>query len=578
MEIKSSSNTITENRNAMINITSTFENFPWTALQQSSKGTNIIKAINQLLSMYHPNDGIIAYERVLKALLILSENLDSDLQQQIISMVPLPKGVSNDKIRNLIFKITELIKAPNNKSLCQKITMTPEESNTEILNEDSEIHLNQNILLDTSQNLELHEKFASSVPEVFKGFPPNEISTIHNHVNYMYDTLNYNIPYIKPHVNSKQSFSLNTNEEEESLKLQSTLKWFHTPHLLYKTNLYRNSASGYQQRFFKSMDDKYFQLSIDRFNNWNQCNIANMPYALHQDTTCLKELYKNGIISNKQNKNEIFNLKITYDDRFVESETNCEILHNSDVNKNFKKYSNLNKNKIFDMEVQEHFKQELKNEQAIQQDIYKMDVVYCEEERKDTIINIQMTLQTLEEENLMVHKKLKTSLQNFLKRVEQETLIMAVANSLGISSVENFTKYDPYYSNHSYQEQQLLQRGPLIVNPQFAVHAMTQSKLSNIHNTPYAWMKYNSWKHPTMKQLRLPQQFPFQVSRNKKCYIFLFFHSVLERNSVLHYVKTMDIQCFAQDKSKRMKQSVQRKKLEDIVGKLKEIENSNMNN
>lgn len=108
-----------------------------------------------------------------------------------------------------------------------------------------------------------------------------------------------------------------------------------------------------------------------------------------QDTT-LKELYKNGIISNKQNKNEIFNLKITYDDRFVESGTNCEILHNSDVNKNFKKYSNLNKNKIFDMEVQEHFKQELKNEQAIQQDIYKMDVVYCEEERKDTIINIQV--------------------------------------------------------------------------------------------------------------------------------------------------------------------------------------------
>lgn len=109
-----------------------------------------------------------------------------------------------------------------------------------------------------------------------------------------------------------------------------------------------------------------------------------------QDTTCLKELYKNGIISNKQNKNEIFNLKITYDDRFVKSETNCGILHNSDVNKNFKKYSNLNKNKIFNMEVQEHFKQELKNEQAIQQDIYKMDVVYCEEERKDTIINIQV--------------------------------------------------------------------------------------------------------------------------------------------------------------------------------------------
>lgn len=104
----------------MMNITSMFENFPWTVLQQSSKGMNIIKAINQLLNMYHPDDGIIAYERILRALFILSENLDSDIQQQIISMVPLPKGVSNDKIKNLIYKIAELIKATNSKSLYQK--------------------------------------------------------------------------------------------------------------------------------------------------------------------------------------------------------------------------------------------------------------------------------------------------------------------------------------------------------------------------------------------------------------------------------------------------------------------------
>ncbi|XP_026300209.1 uncharacterized protein LOC100577197 isoform X2 [Apis mellifera] len=194
-----------------------------------------------------------------------------------------------------------------------------------------------------------------------------------------------------------------------------------------------------------------------------------------------------------------------------------------------------------------------------------MDIVYSEEKIKDTIINIQ----TLKEDNFLMdnfraHKKLKTSLQNFLKRVEQETSIVAVANSLAISSVENFTKYDPYYSNHSYQ-QELLQYEPLIINPQFAVHTMAQSELSNIYNTSCAWMRFNNWKHLTMKQLRHPQQFPFQISRNKK-------------NSILHYVKTMDIQCFAQDKNKQMKQSIQRKKLEDIVGKLKEIESSNMNN
>lgn len=42
------------------------------------------------------------------------------------------------------------------------------------------------------------------------------------------------------------------------------------------------------------------------------------------------------------------------------------------------------------MEIQNHFKQELKDEQAIQEDIYKMDIVYSEEKIKDTIINIQV--------------------------------------------------------------------------------------------------------------------------------------------------------------------------------------------
>ncbi|KAK1121357.1 hypothetical protein K0M31_010651 [Melipona bicolor] len=644
MEIKSSSDTIAENRNVMMNITSMFENFPWTVLQQSSKGINIIKAINQLLSMYHPDDGIIAYERVLRALFILSENLDSDIQQQIISMVPLPKGVSNDKIKNLIYKIAELIKATNSKSLYQKIVMTPKESQMKTLNENSELHLNHNILIDTPQNLELHEKFVSSVPEVFKGFPPNEISTIHSHMNYMYNTLNYNIPYVKPHVNSKPNLSLNSNEQEELLKLQSNLNWFHTPHFLYNNNFYQNSTSGYQD-FSKSVDDKYFQLSINRFNNWNQCNVANMPQPLHetvkailQDTAYLKKLYKSDIISNKQNKNEILNLKVTYDDRFVKTETNCKNrtdLYDNNVNKNSKKYGTLNKSKIFNIEEQKHFKQELKHEQAIQQDIYKMDVVHCEEEKKDTI-----DIQILEEDNFlmdnfMMHKKLKTSLQNFLKRIEQETLIkfptlprtkplymvsptskccktqrnleknnqldistalhtypkptqlemlhknlnVAVSktqiieyekkdyieNLLNKSAVKQIKKFKYFTTNCIYYREQLLQHEPLIVTPQFTEYTATQSGLSNIYNIPYTWMRYNNWKQPIMKQLKLSQQFPFQTPKNKE-------------SSVLHYVKTMDIQCFTQDKSKQLKQNVQRKKLEDIVGKLKEIENSNMNN
>ncbi|KOC63234.1 hypothetical protein WH47_02743 [Habropoda laboriosa] len=598
--------------------------------------------------MYHPDDGIVAYEHVLKTLLILSENLDNDIQQQIISMIPLPKGISNDKIRNVIYKTVELTKAANNMSTCQKIT--EDKCNTEILKEISEVQLNQNVLADTSKNFELSKQFVPPVPEVFKGFPPNEISTVHSHVrsvNYMYDTVNYNIPYINPYINVAQNFSSNTNEQEELLKLHSKLKWFHSPHLLYKINPCQITASNYQQGLLQPVNDKYFQLSTHRINNWNQYNVSNIPHALHQDTTCLrKKLCKNSIIPNELNKNGILNFEVTHCDQSSLKTKVNEIFHNDDMHQNLKKY-NLNKNRNFNMKMQEDFGQELKNEQqAIQQDIYKMDVVYYDEERKNTIINMQLEKEdNFIMDNFMVRKKLKTSLQNFLKRAEQEIFIefpllphtkslhvispsskcekfankrnlennnhldvsknnmnnfkdistsgnikksvekkssaslhvfpksaqlqvfhkklntavnktqiiecekedntknllyksstkqtkqkslntsqqtvcvtelatfkkqyydtllniqkakMAVANSLAISSVESFTKYDPCYYNHSYQQQ----HGPLTVTPHFTT---AQSRYSNIHNNPYTWVKYNNWRHPTMKPLRFPQ-------------------------------------------------------------------------
>lgn len=77
------------------------------------------------------------------------------------------------------------------------------------------------------------------------------------------------------------------------------------------------------------------------------------------------------------------------------------------------------------------------------------------------------------------------------------------------------------------------------------------------------------------------QRVSFLVIAFNTIYILLFvlfFYFYVRRNSVLHYVKTVDIQCFTQDKNKGMKQKVQRKKLEDIVRKLKQTGNSNINN
>ncbi|XP_076760493.1 uncharacterized protein LOC143429023 [Xylocopa sonorina] len=337
--------------NAIVNVASTFEKIPWTALQQNSKDMNAINAINQLLSMYHPDDGIIAYERVLKTLLILLENLDSNLQHEIISIVPLPKGVSNDTVKDLIYKATKPIKSLNKTSLYNKVAAKfDDKSDTEVLNKSSNIHLNQNIWTNASQNFEWNKKHTPSVSEVFKGFPPNEIKPIDSH-----------------------------------------------------------------------------------------------------------------------NKNEILNLGIIHCDRFAKKEDISE--------QKSKKHYNLNKNKTYNVE-----KQELEDEQlAIQRDTYKMDVMHYEEEEKYTMMNAQILKgSNLVMDNFMIHKKLETSIQNFLRRIEQEILIVAVANSLAITSVKSLTKYKPYYSNHSYQ-----QHGSSIVNPQFTVHTMAQSGLSNEYNTPY---------------------------------------------------------------------------------------------
>ncbi|XP_015436365.1 PREDICTED: uncharacterized protein LOC107191774 [Dufourea novaeangliae] len=629
---------------------STFENFPLSRITQekNSKSTNVINAINRLLNMYHSEDGIAAYERVLKTLLLLSENFDSNTQQQIISMVPLPKGATSESIKDVIYKTTGLIEVANN--MYQKSNVVPKDKLcTEIATEKSRLHLNQNVMAGLpTQNLKLDENFVPSVPEVFRGFPPNEISTIHSHVrnvNYVYDTLDYNIPCIESCIDARQNYLPHSDQQEGSLKHQSNLKlkWIHTPHLVYKKNSYQITTPSYQESFFNSIDDKCFQLPIDKVNNYNQWNLPTVSHMLQQNHNGLKKkLCDTSKILNIQDKTEILNFDVPSSGTSLPSSgiNCCEFLYNN--GQDFKNYNiNINESKICKIETRKRFEPELKSEQqAIQEDIYKMDVVTTED---------NFTL-----DNFIVDKKLETSLQNFLKRADQEILIelpifshikpphtippaakcrkfvtqknlenknqldslinnannyknpslpksmkklgekkttgllsvypkstqlqvlqknlniasndlqsvkcekkdsvenlpyksavkqteqnnvnilqktasvtelaifkkhyydtllniqkakVAVANSLATSSVESSTKYDPYYSSRSYQQQQLLQQhGQLTVNPQFAAHTVAQSGLSNIHNASYTWMRYNDWRHPTVRQLRLPRQ------------------------------------------------------------------------
>ncbi|XP_076287228.1 uncharacterized protein LOC143212372 [Lasioglossum baleicum] len=648
IKIKKAVDIAMENKDTTTNV-SIYENLSLSKTTQQHKLTNgnAINRINQLLNLYHPEDGIAVYEQILSTLLFLSENFDSKTRQQIISTVPLPKGASNELIKDVIYKTTGFIEITNDVRMFQKSnTVSTNTLNIEDATDKSRVRLNQNILMSSpSQNIELDENIVPSVPEVFRGFPPNEISMIHSHVrnvNYVYDTLDYNIPCIEPFVDIRQNFLSHTDQQEDLMKRQANLKlkWIHTPQLLYKKDAYQITTTSYQEDFYSSLSDKCFQLPVDKADGHNKWNVAKVSHTLHQAQNDLKKKCNANIISNTQNKAEILEVPNS-SSSFLNSGINCcEFLRNDD--QDLKNYNNgMNENRILNTNTCKPFKPKFKtNQQAILDDIYKMDVV-CWNEEVDTTVSTENSSIL---DDFIINKKLETSLDSFLKRAEHEakcwkfvtrknpenknqfnspmsnannsrnvnssenikklidkkysrlsntypksiqlqvpqknvntpfndlqsmeyvkkdnsvenlpyksavnkteqnmnilqkstpitefatfkkhyydTLLniqkakVAVANSLAISSVESSTKYEPYYSSCSYQQQQLLQQhGQLTVNPQFAVHTVAQSGLSNIHSTPYTWVRYNDWRHPTMKQLRFPQQSPFQHSKNKE--------------------------------------------------------------
>lgn len=113
-----------------------------------------------------------------------------------------------------------------------------------------------------------------------------------------------------------------------------------------------------------------------------------------QDSACFKKkLCKVEVAPNKQDTTETSSLDVTNRGaNFSNSEMNySELLRNED--QAFKKL-NANENKMLNMERQKRLNQELKAEQqAIQQDIYKMDVV-CSNEGMDSIRNSQVAKET----------------------------------------------------------------------------------------------------------------------------------------------------------------------------------------
>ncbi|KAL6435469.1 hypothetical protein ACFW04_005444 [Cataglyphis niger] len=141
---------------------------------------------------------------------------------------------------------------------------------------------------------------------------------------------------------------------------------------------------------------------------------------------------------------------------------------------------------------------------------------------------------------------------------------VAVTNSLASSSDHLMGYDDPYYSNYIDQQHLFHQQRHFMTRPQFLTYPAELSGLSNVHGNQYSWAK-SVYKYLLLKQLRLQQQTSPLYAQNQDGRIHRYIGSVYPYS-------------FTSNESAQAKHFIRRKSLEDIVGKLKEIERNNVNN
>ncbi|XP_050449061.1 uncharacterized protein LOC126850269 isoform X2 [Cataglyphis hispanica] len=141
---------------------------------------------------------------------------------------------------------------------------------------------------------------------------------------------------------------------------------------------------------------------------------------------------------------------------------------------------------------------------------------------------------------------------------------VAVTNSLASSSDHLMSYDDPYYSNYIDQQHLFHQQRHFMTRPQFLTYPVELSGISNVHGNQYSWAK-SVYKYLLLKQLRLQQQTSPLYARNQDGRIHRYIGSVYPYS-------------FTSNESAQAKHFIRRKSLEDIVGKLKEIERNNINN
>ncbi|XP_029669537.1 uncharacterized protein LOC115239252 [Formica exsecta] len=508
--------------------------------------------------------------------------------------------------------------------------------------------------------------FKSSLSEAFpfRGFPENEISTIHSHVknvNHLYKTIECEFPRSEIVADVSPNSASYINRQADSLRHQlsnnpknwldrnnkyqmsfyqqylfnkkyntptriSTVNepdlWYSSSQTIYQDTCsiktYKDSeiiANLWQDKVPRQFNNvKYeYKKSEDNnaFNKDKKFGISQMIIDIGQNATIKQTIKDNIDMCWNEDQNIVVDtddllatmrdklktslknfLKRAQEGTFIELSTfprtrshpqsSSLNLQNTDINlrKNQRELDKKTKQKAFSGLQSKCNTQEINKvtESQLQQNnldyIMEKKVITleckennseesmhgCKIESKSNDINTENNFRVHSMSQLAAYKKHYYDTLLSVQRAK-----VAVTNSLASSS-DHLTGYDdPYYSNYIDQQQHLFhQQRHFMTRPQFLTYPAELSGLSNVHGNQYSWAK-SVYKYLLLKQLRLQQQTSPLYARNQNGWIH-------------RYIGPVYPYSFTSNESAQAKHFIRRKSLEDIVGKLKEIERNNVNN
>ncbi|XP_051166284.1 uncharacterized protein LOC127284713 isoform X2 [Leptopilina boulardi] len=331
----------------------------WMALQNSYEGTNITRTVARLLHMYQPEDGLEAYERLLQTLYVLLGDFDSRGFKLLVSIIPPPKEIPEDIVEDIFEKavgFTRMTTLPDSRFL--DFGTDDDDSSNQIIN----LEKNSSNIEDTIENSQ----------------------------------------------SDFESKNESTEQIDETCELPSTssdyrMKFISTPYTLRK-NAICQSTHLYQENFknqnIEDDEDDFCKIE-DSLGVFKKPEVVDVPK---------KKISRRSRKKSPEIKNS------------VQLNNNREQILSQEKQKKIIPFQNTvdDETKISKQTEKRLIRKLRYLQRAIQEDIFKMDVVHANSKEIEIIPIRRKKQKFLEPSDFDINNNLSRSIENFLHRIKGE--------------------------------------------------------------------------------------------------------------------------------------------------------------